>query len=215
MQNTSVAILPSIIAISQKELDQRIEKVRSFFPALHLDIMDGRFVKNRSLFFDFVLPKNVYCEAHLMVEDPETWVFENLKKVDTVVVPIESCSVPYSLIQFVHDAGKKIGFALNPETPISEIEQFLDDLDLILIMTVHPGQYGAAFVSETLQKINDLHLHKPELSIEVDGSINPDTIKQVADAGASRFVVGSYLQKEENVSAAMQRLKKQTEKHKP
>lgn len=202
------SILPSIIAHSQEELDQRIEKVHSFFPLLHLDIMDGQFVKNRSLFFDFLLPKNVSCEAHLMVENPEEWVFQNLKKVDAVLVPIESCTVPYRLIQFVHDADKRIGFALNPETPLSEIEEFLEAIDLVLVMTVHPGQYGAAFVPETLEKIKELSRRQPALPIEVDGSINPDTIKHVADAGASRFVVGSYLQKAENVSAAVQNLKK-------
>lgn len=202
------SILPSIIAHSQEELNTRVEKVHSFFPLLHLDLMDGKFVKNHSLFFDFFLPKNVSCEAHLMVENPEEWVFQNLKKVETVLVPIESCTAPHRLIQFVHDAGKRIGFALNPETPLSEIEEFLEDIDRVLIMTVHPGQYGAAFVPEMLEKIKELSRRQPTLPIEVDGSINPDTIKCVADAGASLFVIGSYLQKAENVSHALQTLKK-------
>ncbi len=207
-QNSSSFILPALIATSQKELDMRIEKVCSFFSVLHLDIMDGTFVKSSSLFFDFMLPKDAHCEAHLMVEDSEEWVFHNLKKVDIVLVPVESCTAPFRIIQFVHDAGKKIGFTMNPETPLSEIGQFLNDIDLVLIMTVHPGQYGAVFVPEAVQKIRELHLLKPELPIEVDGSINPETIKQVSAAGASRFVVGSYLQKADNILDAIQKLKK-------
>jgi len=198
-------ILPSIIATSQEELNERISKIKNNFSVFHLDIMDGKFVNNKSLDFNFKLLDGKY-EAHLMVENPEEWVDENLGKVDTVIVHIESLTIPHKLIQFVHDNDKKIGFAINPETSIDEFDMFIDDLDLVLLMTVVPGQYGAAFVPEVVEKIKEIHSKKPDLVIEVDGSINADTINKVREAGASRFVIGSYLQRADSIREALDSL---------
>ncbi len=198
-------IIPSIIAKSQEELDNRINKVKDYARLLQLDIMDGLFVPNRSLDFDFKLPK-IKFEAHLMINNPEEWIIKHCKKVHTILVHIESCKDPENIIRIVK-GKRKIGFALNPETPLQRIENYLDETEQVLIMTVNPGFYGAKFLPETLDKVRTLRKMRPNLNIEVDGGINSETIKKVHEAGANMFVSGSYLMNSENVGEAFERLK--------
>jgi ribulose-phosphate 3-epimerase len=108
----------------------------------------------------------------------------------------------------VKTAGKKIGFVLNPKTPISKLTGFLNDIDQVLIMTVNPGFYGSPFLPEMLEKISDLRKLKPKLDIEVDGGITDKTIGLVDKVGANMFVSGSYVVKSDNVEEAINSLKK-------
>ena len=202
-------IVPAIIAKNQNELNERLLKVKKYVDLVQLDVMDNKFVPNTSLFFDFFLPKTkCQFEAHLMVQDPEDWIEKYGYKVDTVLVHYESCNNPKKMIEQVKTDGKKIGFVLNPETPISKITGFLNDIDQVLIMTVNPGFYGSPFLSEMLQKISDLRILKPRLDIEVDGGITNKTISFVDKAGANMFVSGSYIVKSDNVEEAINSLKK-------
>lgn len=189
-----VEIVPAVIAKSQKELEEKIDLVKDFASRIQLDIMDGIFVANESLNFDFKLPEiNCEFEAHLMLESPDNWVNKNWQKVDTILIPIESCAKPKEFIKFFKGKEKKIGFALNPETPLDAIKDYLDKVNQILIMTVNPGFYGIKFIPETLEKVRQLRKLKPELDIEVDGGINPQTIKMAFRAGANLLVSGSHI----------------------
>jgi ribulose-phosphate 3-epimerase len=200
-------ILPSIIAPSQVELDERIAKVKDHFSVLHLDIMDGRFVANESLNFAFTLPQEISFEAHLMVENPEKWVEKHIELVDTVFVHLTSVTTPNGLIQFVHEKEKKIGFVLSPDDVLDDLHPFIDLLDYVLFMAVVPGQYGAPFIPAVIKNIEALYQHNPALLIQVDGAVNPTTIGELSAAGASRFVVGSYLQESSSVQNALSRLR--------
>jgi len=163
-----------------------------------------------SLFFDFTLPKTT-CrfEAHLMIQNPEQWIENHWKKVDMILVHSESCTNPQQIISAVKKRGKKIGFVLNPKTPIQKLSSFLDEIDQVLIMTVNPGFYGSPFLPEMLEKVAELRDLKSDLDIEVDGGITDKTIGLVDKAGANMFVSGSYIVKSPNVQAAIDRLKKQ------
>jgi ribulose-phosphate 3-epimerase len=99
----------------------------------------------------------------------------------------------------IKNLGKKSALALNPETEIEQISDYLDSLDQVLVMTVHPGFYGSPFLPEVMGKIEKLRQMKPELDIEVDGGIRPETIELVDEAGANLFVSGSYLIKSDNI----------------
>ncbi|RLF51542.1 MAG: ribulose-phosphate 3-epimerase [Thermoplasmata archaeon] len=201
-------IIPAIIAKTQDELNQRLLKVKDFVNIIQLDIMDNKFVPNSSLFFDFKLPET-HClfEAHLMINKPEEWIEHNWRKVDTILVHYETCSKPEKIIKKVKEKHKKIGFVLNPETPVENINSFLDDIDQVLIMTVNPGFYGSPFLRETLKKISTLRNMKPNIDIEVDGGVTPETISLVDKAGANMFVSGSYIMKAENVEEAVNNLR--------
>ena len=200
-------IIPAIIAKNQEELTTRLTKVIDYVEVIQLDVMDNLFVPNTSLFFDFELPQSsVRFEAHLMVQDPEAWIEKNGEKVEMILVHAESDMVPADIIQQVRDGGKQVGFVLNPETPLTAIEDVLDDIDQVLIMTVQPGFYGSPFLPEILEKIRALRQLKPDLAIEVDGGITDATIRSVNQAGANLFVSGSYIVKSDRVQQAIHTL---------
>ena len=202
-------IIPAIIAKSQEEFEEKINKVKDFVEIIQLDFMDAKFVPNSSIDFDFKLPSSdCEFEAHLMINDPIGWVEKHYRKVDTVLAHFESCKEPGKVIDFVKKKGKKVGFVLNPETPISLIESYFDDIDQVLIMTVNPGFYGSPFLVEMLDKIKELRKKCPNLDIEVDGGITDKTIGLVDKAGTNLFVSGSYIVKSDNVKKSVDSLKK-------
>jgi len=201
-------IIPAVIAKTQQELDEILSKIKDHAQLLQLDVMDSKFVPSNSLDFDFKLPEKKYqFEAHLMIEAPEKWIDENWNKVDTIIAHFESAENPGRLIESVKNKEKKVALALNPETDVEQIKDYLNDLDQVLVMTVHPGFYGSKFLPETLDKIRKLRELQPELDIEVDGGIKPETIEVVSKAGANMFVSGSYLVNAENIRERIDILK--------
>ncbi len=200
-------ILPSIIAKDQIEINNIISKFGNHADWLQLDVMDGNFVPTHSLDFDFDLPrKDKKYEAHLMVADPEKWIEKNYHKADTILFHVELCENIEKTIELIKNKKKKAGLAINPKTPVEIIRPYLDDVDEVLVMTVEPGFYGAKFLPKTLEKVKLLRRLKPELDIEVDGGMNSETIGLAAKAGANFFICGSYLQKSEDVKAALREL---------
>lgn len=203
----NIRIIPAIIAESQEELLEKVKLVKARAKLIQLDIMDGIFVQNKSLDFDFKLPRtNCKFEAHLMIKNPDKWIKDNWQKVDTILIPIESCKNLWQVVGFLKARKKRVGFALNPETPLRKIKDYLDNIDQVLVMTVSPGFYGAKFLPETLEKVRQLRKLKPNLDIEVDGGINPETIKIASDAGANLFVSGSYIFNSQNSKEAIETL---------
>jgi len=199
-------IIPALIAKNQKELNKRFGKVKSLSNVFHLDIMDGKFVKNKSLMFDFKLPRNKKYVAHLMIKNPENWINKNWRKADTIIFHFEATKNPESIIKLIKSKRRKVGLALNPKTQVNGVGSHLKSVNIILIMTVNPGRYGAKFLPKTLKKIRELRKLKPNLSIFVDGGINPKTIRSMSRAGASTFVSGSYLQKAGSPEKAIKEL---------
>jgi len=205
-------IVPSLIANSQKELDKRFNKVKKYFKIFQLDIMDGKFVKNKSLFFDFSLPKKAFkYESHLMVNNPKRWVKENYKKSNLIIFHIESLKSDTEvkeIIKLIKSKRKKVGVAINPKTNIKKIIPYLSIIDRVLVLTVKPGKYGSKFIPNTLKKVKEIKKLKPKLDIELDGGINLKTISLAYNSGANYFVLGSYLQKSKDVKKAIGKLKK-------
>lgn len=200
-------ITPALIANNQKELDVLLNKYKNLNCYFQIDVMDGKFVNNKSNFFNFKLPKEHKYEAHLMINNPEEWIKKNYNRFDVIIANLEKVKNPIKLIEFVKGKGKKIGFALNPETSTMFIEPYLEYLDRVLILTVNPGQYGAKFVPKTLEKINMLRMiYKKD--IEVDGHIDLKTIKLCKKAGANLFAVGHYLKDSKDLGKAMNDLRK-------
>ncbi len=207
MKNRKI-IIPAIIAETQNELDDLLRKIKDFSDLVQLDIIEETFVPNSSLDFDFdISNNNIRFEAHLMINKPMDWIEKNWWKVDTIIVHFESCNDPGEIIKFVKNKGKKIGLAIVPETLVHSVEPYLNDIDQLLIMTVNPGFYGSKFLLETLSKISEARKIKPNLDIEVDGGVTPDTIKLLNDAGANMFVSGSYILKSDGVKGSIDKLK--------
>ncbi len=199
-------IIPSIIAKNQKEFNERFGKVKNLSNVFHLDVMDGKFVKNKSLNFDLILPRNKKYVIHLMVNNPEKYIKIVHSKADTIIFHPESTKNPESIIKLIKSKRRKVGIAINPKTQVDGIRPHLKSVSLVLVMTVNPGKYGAKFLPNTLKKIKQLRKLKKNLDIRVDGGINPRTIRSASRAGADSFVSGSYLQKAGSPEKAIKEL---------
>lgn len=200
-------LIPAIIAHSQDELDKRITKINPLKPSsIQLDVMDGTFVPHTSFEFDFNVPKKYKSEAHLMIRDPHAWMLAHAHKVNQLLVHYESKAHLHDILKSARVLKKKIGIALNPETPVESLVQYIPYIDKILIMTVTPGAYGSRFLPKTLEKIKEIRTHNKKIDIEVDGGITPVTLAQCKKAGANQFVVGSYLQNARDIKKAWKEL---------
>ena len=182
---------------------------------IHFDVMDGVFVPNIS----YGLPvlkavagaaKSV-LDVHLMITDPIKYVEKFAEKgADIITFHIESESDTAETIKKIHSLGKRAGLAIKPKTPVCEAAKYIDEIDMLLVMTVEPGFGGQGFISDMPEKIamakkmiSDREL---DVQIEVDGGINGDTSKLVKNAGADVLVAGSYLFKAHDISAAVKSL---------
>ena len=201
-------ILPSIMANNQQELDTDIRKLKGLVKELHLDVTDGKFVPSKVFQFDFKLSKDFGYNTHLMVNDPQGWIKKHGKKVQAIIFHPEVLNEKETtdLIKEIKKQKKKVGLALKPETKVSEIKQFLPNLDYLLVLTVHPGFYGAKFLPEPLKKIKLIKKNNPKIKIIVDGGMHPETIGQAARAGADLFVSGSYTTKADNPKESIKNL---------
>lgn len=200
-------IIPTLIAKNQKELDNLMRNYSEHFNYFQIDVMDGRFVKNKSNWFKFKLNKKYKYEAHLMVDKPEEWIKKYYKHFQVLIANFERVKDPLGLIQFVKSKNKKIGFALNPATSVKDIIPYLNYLDMVLILAVYPGQYGAKFLNSTYKKIKLLRRNYDGI-IEVDGHEDPMHINKLKKFGANYFAVGSYLKSAKNLDKAVIELKK-------
>jgi ribulose-phosphate 3-epimerase len=200
-------IVPTIITDTQSELDVLLARLEGKVDRVMLDIMDGRFVANTSLNFDFQMPSSFEYEAHLMVENPSEHLEALVDRVDWAILHIETLENPESEIQHFKDNGFKVSLAANPGTPLEEVLLPLDVLDGILVLTVNPGRHGAEFKPEALEKVRRLRGLGVTLPIEVDGGVNPGTILEMKNAGANVFACGSYLMKFDDVAKGIQALR--------
>lgn len=186
-------IIPAIIAKDQTELNNQVQKLPPSIDTIQLDILDNTFIHNTSLNFEFSCPSQFICEAHLMIDDPYKWIKANHTKIDTVLIHYESPCDISSAISLAISKNLKVGIAVSPQTSIHSIIPFINSISQLLILTVTPGFYGGKFIPSIINKISQARHLFPNLDIEVDGSITPDTIKLCKVAGANMFVSGSYI----------------------
>lgn len=209
-------IFPSVMAQNQQELDALFKKLSGVAKILHLDVADGKAVPNTSLWFPFKLSKKFSYNAHLMVKDPEKWIEKYGKKMDLCIFQWEVIAKKYEgclsccAIPMMKHFTKRVAIALRHETSVKEIKPYLQDIDVVLILTVHPGFYGAKFLSAPLQKIKMLKKMKPSLKIIVDGGMTPENIGNAARAGADYFVSGSFVSKSDEPKKAYKKLQEVT-----
>ena len=207
-----VEIVPAVLVKTAEELKQRVKEVEPFVNRIQIDIMDGIFVPNKTIQPEDMkgFKTKLMKEAHLMVEDNEKYVEDFLKLgFDMIIVHYESCKDIPGIIKKVKGRGKKIAIAINPPTPLSAIKEYLDDLDMVLIMTVNPGFSGQEFDPNVMTKIRKLRDMKKDFDIEVDGGIKVENIKLAEEAGANIFASCSGIYKFEDKEEAIETLKKE------
>ncbi|KAJ3098878.1 hypothetical protein HDU97_003691 [Phlyctochytrium planicorne] len=165
---------------------------------LHMDVMDGHFVPNLTLGAPIIdaLRKHTtgFLDCHLMVSEPERWVGDFAKAgASMYTFHIEVAKDPLDLIEKIHAAGMKAGIAVKPGTPIESVFGVADKADMVLVMTVEPGFGGQKFMDSCMPKVAALRAKFPNLDIEVDGGLGPDTIDKAAAAGANVIVAGTSI----------------------
>ncbi|MDB5278122.1 ribulose-phosphate 3-epimerase [Ferruginibacter paludis] len=210
-------IAPSLLAADflqlQNECDMLNESQADWF---HLDVMDGRFVPNISYgpmlvnFFRKTTKKT--CDVHLMIEEPEryTQAFKDAGA-DILTVHYEACTHLHRNVQQIKSLGMKAGVALNPHTPVELLKDILQDVDMVLLMSVNPGFGGQSFIPHTINKIKRMREMIDEqllnVSIEIDGGVTLDNAKLIIDAGADILVAGSTVFKAADPIATIAALK--------
>ncbi len=210
-------VAPSILAANFAHLKQDIELVnQSNADYLHVDVMDGRFVPNISFGQDIVKVMHEHCtkplDVHLMIEEPERYVGNFVKAgAEIITFHLEATNHAHRLVQQIKDLGVKAGVALNPHTNIRNIEDILEDLDLILIMSVNPGFGGQKFIYRAIPKIQQLKqmLDERNLSpiIEIDGGVGLHNAEKIVDAGCNLLVAGSSVFKSNDPIQTIKQLK--------
>lgn len=210
-------LAPSILSADFSNLLDDIRKVENAgCDMLHIDVMDGNFVPNitiGALVINSIKDKTkLPLDVHLMIEKPERYVQNFVGAgANIITVHVEACVHLHRTIQLIKQQGVKAGVALNPATPLHVLDYVIDDLDMVLIMSVNPGFGGQSFIPSIMNKISMLKERidgkNLDIDIQVDGGINSSNIKLIVDAGANIIVAGSAVFKNGEVERNVQELK--------
>ncbi|ALS76848.1 ribulose phosphate epimerase [Planococcus rifietoensis] len=213
-----IKIAPSILAADFAKLGQEVQEVeKAGADWIHIDVMDGHFVPNITMgpiVVDALRPlTELPLDVHLMIENPDRYIEDFAKAgADYITVHVEACPHLHRTIQLIRSFGVKPGVVLNPHTPIETIQHVLEDIDLVLFMTVNPGFGGQKFIHSVVPKVAALSqlIQDKGLSvdIQIDGGINEETIVPCAQAGANVFVAGSAIFGKQDRAQALQAIKK-------
>jgi len=217
-----IKLAPSILSADFARLLEDVKKVeKAGCEYLHIDVMDGHFVPNITLGPAIVksLRKdvNMVFDAHLMIENPDNYIKEFADAgCDIIVVHQEACTHLHRTIQNIKSHGVKAGVALNPATPIETIKYVLEDVDMVLLMSVNPGFGGQSYIPVVTKKIKELRSLIDEMGldidIEVDGGVKPSNISEVVNAGANVIVAGSAIFNAGDIDEAVKSLRENASK---
>ena len=204
-----IKVAPSILAANFNNLLDEVKSVESA-DYLHIDVMDGHFVPNISLgacvYKGLKNKVDLVFDVHLMIKDPRKYAMDFIKAgADILTFHYEALDTKVEineLIDFIHQNNTKVGISIKPNTKVEVLDEFLDKVDLVLVMSVEPGFGGQSFISSALDKISYLKNKKikenKNYEIEADGGINKETSKQCAEVGCEVLVAGTYIYNNQN-----------------
>lgn len=194
-----VQIIPAILATSEEQYKNDLSKLENSSLRdnwVHIDFADNEFVPNKTIEPEVIkkFPTNFRKEAHLMVTYPKEWI-DKLVDADfeRTIFHIESDDNILEALEYIKNKGLKIGLAINKESPIAKLEQFVDKIDVILVMTIVPGFQGQPFIPQTLDKVREIKSKNWPVKVGVDGAVHDTNAKEIVESGVDFMIVGSYL----------------------
>lgn len=205
-------VFASILDCDLLRLGEEVERVElAGVDGLHLDVMDGHFVPNLS----FGVPileavrraSPIPIESHLMVMDPLRLIPRFLAGSDRIIFHLEALPEPEPGIELVKAAGREVGLALNPSTPVDRVKPYLQLIDLVLLMSVNPGLGGQSFIPETFSRIEELRDQTPLLIIAVDGGVKPEMAQALKRAGVTEVIAGTGIFKAQDYKTPVAELR--------
>jgi len=215
---SKVHINPSILNANFDDLENEIQKITSVSDALHLDVMDNQFVPNFTFdiarAFEIINFTKLPIDAHLMICDPDSIAPKYAEQgTHSVTFHFEAANNVATTISNIRSNGAKVGLAIKPATSFQEIEKFMADIDMLLIMTVEPGFGGQSFMHDQMVKVRTAREHiermkKEKPLLQIDGGVSLDTIAEAALAGANCFVAGSAVYKSADPAKMVNQLRK-------
>jgi ribulose-phosphate 3-epimerase len=206
----NLKISPSILSADFGKLNEEIAGIEPYCDMIHVDVMDGHFVPNISFGVPVMkwIKTKLPLDVHLMIENPGQYIEDFIKNgASRVIVHSEACDDLRGLLEDIRAFGAEAGASIKPNTPVSDIQNVLDILDEVLIMTVEPGFGGQKFMEEEVYKIKELRDLGFTADVAVDGGINAETAKICRDAGANLLIAGNYIFKSENREEAIASLR--------
>ncbi len=215
----SLMIAPSILSADFSRLGEEVRAVEAAgADVIHVDVMDGHFVPNITI--GPLVVKAVRAvtslpvDVHLMITNPDRYLQDFIDAgADWVTVHVEACVHLHRTLTYIRSQGKKAGAVLNPATSLSTLDYVLEEVDLVMLMSVNPGFGGQSFIESTLAKTSKLRQMldavNPSAGIEIDGGVSPATIGRIASAGANIFVAGSAIYGQKDYPSVIRAMKEQ------
>jgi len=207
-------IAPSILSADFANLEAELASI-SHADLIHVDVMDGHFVPNLTLGVPVVKRisevTSVPLDVHLMIEDPEKWVSQYAQYAGSVTFHYEAATDPRLAITEIRKAGAKAAMSIKPGTSFSEVSELVEELDMLLIMTVEPGFGGQSLIQSTVSKVTEAFDYATskglKFSVQVDGGVTADNIAELSSAGADTFVAGTAVFKAQDRNSEIDRLR--------